>query len=96
MLIRYDGKTVIVAGAARGIGRAIVRAFAADGANVLACDRLVGEIDKGERIKALPVDVTEPASIDAVVAQAGGKEPAKLGEALQLARELVENQLAKD
>jgi 3-oxoacyl-[acyl-carrier protein] reductase len=73
MLIRFDGKTVIVAGAARGIGRAIARAFAADGAHVIACDRLVAEIEAGERIKALPVDVTDPISIDAVVAAAGGK-----------------------
>ncbi|MFI5001041.1 MAG: SDR family NAD(P)-dependent oxidoreductase [Reyranellales bacterium] len=73
MLIRFDGQTVIVAGAARGIGRAIVRAFVADGANVLACDKLVGEIEAGERVKALPVDVTDPKSIAAVVATAGGK-----------------------
>lgn len=73
MLIRFDGKTVIVAGAARGIGRAIAHAFAADGANVIACDRLVAEIEAGERIKALPVDVTDAASIDKVVAAAGGK-----------------------
>ena len=72
MLIRFDGKRVIVAGAARGIGRAITRAFAADGADVIACDRLVAEIEKGERITALPVDVTDPASIDKVVAAAGG------------------------
>ena len=71
MLIRFDNKTVIVAGAARGIGRAIARAFAADGASVIACDRLVGEIEPGERIKALAVDVTDPTSIDAVVSQAG-------------------------
>ena len=73
MLIRFDGKTVIVAGAARGIGRAIARACAADGARVLACDRLVGEIEPGECITALAVDVTDPGSIDAVVAKAGGK-----------------------
>ena len=73
MLIRYDGKRVIVAGAARGIGRAIVRAFAADGADVLACDRLVDELETGERIRALAVDVTDPTSIDAVVAAAGGR-----------------------
>jgi len=73
MLIRYDGKRVIVAGAARGIGRAIVRAFAADGADVLACDRLVDELEAGERIRALTVDVTDPASIDAVVAATGGR-----------------------
>lgn len=73
MQIRFDGKTVIVAGAARGIGRAIARAFAADGAEVIACDRLVDQIEAGERIKALPVDVTDPASIDKVVAAAGGR-----------------------
>jgi 3-oxoacyl-[acyl-carrier protein] reductase len=73
MLIRFDGQTVIVAGAARGIGRAIARAFAADGATVLACDRLVGEIEPGEHIKALAVDVTDPASIESVMAAAGGK-----------------------
>jgi 3-oxoacyl-[acyl-carrier protein] reductase len=73
MLIRFDGKRVIVAGAARGIGRAIARAFAADGADVVACDRLVAEIEPGERIKALPVDVTDAASIDKVVAAAGGR-----------------------
>jgi 3-oxoacyl-[acyl-carrier protein] reductase len=73
MQIRFDGKTVIVAGAARGIGRAIARAFAADGADVIACDRLVAEIESGDRIKALPVDVTDPNSIDKVVAAAGGR-----------------------
>jgi 3-oxoacyl-[acyl-carrier protein] reductase len=73
MQIRFDGKTVIVAGAARGIGRAITRAFAKDGAHVLACDRLVDEIERGERIEPFAVDVTQPASIDAVVGKAGGR-----------------------
>jgi 3-oxoacyl-[acyl-carrier protein] reductase len=73
MQIRFDGKTVVVAGAARGIGRAIVRAFANDGAAVVACDRLVAEIEPGERVRALAVDVTDAASVDAVVAQAGGR-----------------------
>ncbi|MBV8391646.1 MAG: SDR family NAD(P)-dependent oxidoreductase, partial [Alphaproteobacteria bacterium] len=73
MQIRFDGQTVIVAGAARGIGRAITRAFAADGARVLACDRLPGEIEAGPGITALAVDVTDPASIAAVVAKAEGK-----------------------
>ena len=72
MQIRFDGKTVIVAGAARGIGRAITRAFANDGASVLACDRLLAEIEPGERIRALAVDVTDPASIEAGRDTAGG------------------------
>ncbi|HZP98229.1 MAG TPA: SDR family NAD(P)-dependent oxidoreductase [Reyranella sp.] len=73
MQIRFDGQTVVVAGAARGIGRAIARAFAAEGGNVIACDRLVKEIEPGERLRAMAVDVTDPGSIDAVVAAAGGK-----------------------
>lgn len=73
MQIRFDGQTVVVAGAARGIGRAIARAFAADGANVIACDRLSNEIEPGERIKAMAVDVTDPKTIDAVITAAGGK-----------------------
>ncbi len=65
MLIRFDGKTVVVAGAARGIGRAIVRA--------LACDRLVGEIETVERVRALAVDVTDARSIESVITAANGK-----------------------
>jgi 3-oxoacyl-[acyl-carrier protein] reductase len=52
---------------------AIVRAFAEDGASVLACDRLADEIERSERVTALAVDVTDPRSIDAVLAEAGGR-----------------------
>src|SRR5882672_7997723 len=44
MLIRFDGRTAIVAGAARGIGQAIARSLASDGARVLACDLLVDDL----------------------------------------------------
>jgi 3-oxoacyl-[acyl-carrier protein] reductase len=73
MLIQFGGKAVIVAGAARGIGRAIVRAFATEGAKVVACDRLVDQIEAGDRVSALAVDVTDAKSIDSVVAASGGK-----------------------
>jgi 3-oxoacyl-[acyl-carrier protein] reductase len=79
MLIAFEGKRVIVAGAARGIGHAIAVEFAENGADVIACDRLVEEVEKfagpvegGGRIRAAEVDVTDKASIDAVVAGAGG------------------------
>ena len=41
MMIQYDytGKTVIVTGAARGVGREMAQGFAAMGANVIAADR---------------------------------------------------------
>src|SRR5262249_46751653 len=73
MLIRFAGQKGIVAGAAPGTGRAVAGAFAADGADVIACDRLVDQIETGERITALPVDVTDSRSIDKVVAAAGGR-----------------------
>ncbi|WP_367158506.1 SDR family NAD(P)-dependent oxidoreductase, partial [Mesorhizobium sp.] len=37
---RLRGRTVIVTGAARGIGASYARALAAEGANVAACDVL--------------------------------------------------------
>ena len=39
MQIRFEGKNVLVTGAARGIGRAVAVAFAKDGANVLVNTR---------------------------------------------------------
>ena len=79
MLIAFEGKRVIVAGAARGIGHAIAVAFAENGAEVIACDRLVDEVEKfagpvkgGGSIRAAKVDVTDKASVEAVVAGAGG------------------------
>jgi 3-oxoacyl-[acyl-carrier protein] reductase len=79
MLITYQGRRVIVAGAARGIGHAIAVAFAENGGVVTACDRLVDEVTSfagpvkgGGTILAAAVDVTDKPSIDAVVAAAGG------------------------
>src|SRR5262245_34058437 len=78
MDIRFEGKRVIVAGAARGIGHGIAMAFAENGATVIACDRLVDEVEKfagpvkSGTIKAAKVDVTDKASVESVVAAAGG------------------------
>jgi NAD(P)-dependent dehydrogenase (short-subunit alcohol dehydrogenase family) len=44
MLIRFDGRTAIVAGAARGIGQTIALSLANDGARVIACDLLVDDL----------------------------------------------------
>jgi 3-oxoacyl-[acyl-carrier protein] reductase len=78
MLITYQGKRVIVAGAARGIGHAIAVAFAENGGEVTACDRLVDEVKSftgpakgGGTIRAAAVDVTDKPSIEAVVAGCG-------------------------
>ena len=80
MLVSFEGKRVIVAGAGRGIGQAIALAFAESGAAVIACDRLSQEVEDlagsaksgGGMIHAATVDVTDKASVEAVAAQAGG------------------------
>jgi 3-oxoacyl-[acyl-carrier protein] reductase len=78
MLIRFDGRTAIVAGAARGIGQTIARSLASDGARVIACDLLVdelrtiaGRVDGGGEIVTAEVDVSDENSIRQVVHAAG-------------------------
>nr|WP_295829108.1 L-iditol 2-dehydrogenase [uncultured Azospirillum sp.] len=78
---RLDGKSAIITGAARGIGRAFAAAYVAEGAtvaiadiNLAAAEQAAGEIGPGAYAVAL--DVTSQSSIDAAVAavveRAGG------------------------
>jgi NAD(P)-dependent dehydrogenase (short-subunit alcohol dehydrogenase family) len=72
----FDGRTVIVTGSARGLGRDYVQYFAADGANVVVADinvagaeKTAAEIrDKGGEAHAVALDVSDPASAEAMVA----------------------------
>jgi 3-oxoacyl-[acyl-carrier protein] reductase len=76
--VEFPNRSVIVAGAARGIGRAITQAFAERGAQVWACDLLTEEIEPlagaragGGAVQAAHVDVTDGNSIEQLVASVG-------------------------
>jgi 3alpha(or 20beta)-hydroxysteroid dehydrogenase len=71
---RLDGKVAIVTGAARGMGEAIVRLFAAEGASVVVADVLDDEADAvaasiRTHVISAHLDVTDEASWRAVLAE---------------------------
>jgi NAD(P)-dependent dehydrogenase (short-subunit alcohol dehydrogenase family) len=82
MNISMSGKTALVTGGSRGIGRAIVRSLAASGAYVIVhygrsaeeAERLVEELGR-DRCMAIRADPSEPGAADRLWAQAlaGGR-----------------------
>jgi 3-oxoacyl-[acyl-carrier protein] reductase len=74
----FVGKTIIITGAASGIGRAAALIFAREGANVVCADinehgaQQTAEqiIDNGGKALALGIDVTSRAQVDGMVREA--------------------------
>ena len=78
MASRFDGSGVLVTGGAAGMGRAIAKAFADEGANVVVADineeRVGGTAEElsggGAKVSGLGVDVTDPGQVEEMVAKA--------------------------
>lgn len=71
---RLDGKTALITGAARGIGRAFAEAYVAEGARVAIADINMDRAHEtavaiGRQAIAIEMDVTRQDSIDAAIAQ---------------------------
>ncbi|MFE6961460.1 SDR family NAD(P)-dependent oxidoreductase [Streptomyces sp. NPDC057696] len=75
---RFSGQTVVVTGAASGIGKAVASRIVREGGRVIAVDVSADGLsalaaDLGEAVVPLTADITAPASADAVLAAAGGR-----------------------
>ena len=69
MNINFEGKTVVVTGAAGGLGRAVCDLLVESGATVVGLD--IAAVDQSG-VQGVQVDMSDPASIDAAVAQIDG------------------------
>jgi NAD(P)-dependent dehydrogenase (short-subunit alcohol dehydrogenase family) len=60
MDLALDGKVAVVTGAGKGIGLAITKALADEGADVVAGSRTTANLDDLDRVIAVPVDLAAP------------------------------------
>ncbi|MFH8484081.1 SDR family NAD(P)-dependent oxidoreductase [Streptomyces longisporoflavus] len=75
---RFGGQTVVVTGAASGIGKAVASRIVREGGRVVAVDVSADGLaalaaDLGEAVVPVTADITEPASAEAVLAAASGR-----------------------
>lgn len=79
MDLQLNGKTAIVTGGSRGIGKAIARALAAEGVDVAIVARNAGTLEDaakelasatGHRVVPIAADTSDTAAVDAMVARA--------------------------
>ncbi|MCP2323924.1 NAD(P)-dependent dehydrogenase (short-subunit alcohol dehydrogenase family) [Hamadaea flava] len=81
MTAQFTGKVALVTGGGAGIGQAVARAFAREGAAVVVAGRTLGSLDgtvkliedEGGRATAITADVTSSADLARLVAETTGR-----------------------
>jgi 3-oxoacyl-[acyl-carrier protein] reductase len=75
MLLDLTGRTVVVTGAGRGIGRTLAERFGGEGCSVVALDLAFPESPDvpADRLLTVETDVTDAAAVEQAVAQAVGR-----------------------
>ncbi|RSM48655.1 KR domain-containing protein [Amycolatopsis balhimycina DSM 5908] len=74
---RFEGRTVVVTGAASGIGRATASRIAREGGRVVAVDVSAGRLDEfaaelgAPELVAVPADITDESGVARILAAAG-------------------------
>ncbi len=70
MDLQLEAKVAVVTGASKGIGLAVVRALAAEGARVVAGARTVGGLTGIDGVTAIEVDLVEPSGSPRLIDEA--------------------------
>ncbi len=72
---RMDGRVALVTGASRGIGAAVARRYAEEGAHIIALARTIGGLEEldddirsisGQAATLVPIDITDTKKIDEI------------------------------